>query len=202
MRVRSFLAALTFIIVPGIAGCGAMQSLVAPAPTTQSPPQQGVSVNSPPADGTGASSSTGAPSSLSSPSAPVTVTQSGASGSPSFSTQSALKTIASFVADITAANPPKNPQESTPLVAVARPIAQIAASTGGPAGTSILDLIGAVATAIAGTGAVGASVVRKKNKTIQSHENTINELSAAVADKTKLSPVAQTNIAKVAANRT
>ena len=110
-----------------------------------------------------------------------------------------IQQIAQFVADVTSANPQQNPMATTPAAQIARPVAQIAASVAGPAGTSALNLMGLVASAIAGIGVTGAAasrVVAAKNKTITQHKQTIHELAAAVPATTKLTPLAQTVIAQ------
>lgn len=110
-----------------------------------------------------------------------------------------IQQIAQFVADVTSATPQNNPMATTPAAQIARPVAQIAASVAGPAGTSALNLVGLVASAIAGIGVTGAAasrVVATKNKTISQHKQAIHELAAAVPPATKLSPLTQTVVAQ------
>jgi outer membrane lipoprotein SlyB len=120
-------------------------------------------------------------------------------GTPSSSYDSTLKNLATFISDIASVTPQKNPAATTPFVAAVRPIAQIGAAMGGPAGESILGVVGAIAAAIAGAGVAGAGVAAKKNKTITTHEKAIQELASNVTDKTKLTPATQHIVAKIVA---
>jgi hypothetical protein len=107
--------------------------------------------------------------------------------------------IASFVADIASSTPPNNPQATTPLVQIGRPVAQIAASAGGPLGSSILSIIGLVASALAGAGIAGTGVAASKNKKLTAHNQALTELANATPDKSKLTPATQHLVAQVAA---
>lgn len=188
-------AAILLALCVVLGGCGALQPLVTPQSDAQ-----------PVAMATPAATVTQTPAQVAmiSPSGivPIAATAVPAAGQSVSQLPSVVSQIAQFVADIASSTPQNNSASTTPLVQIARPVAQIGASIAGPPGEAGLNLVGLIASAIAGIGVAGAAGVKvaaAKNKTIASHKQVIHELSAAVPATAKLSPLAQTTIATTTA---